>query len=40
MDAARDAALKASRDFADKKLKITGTEAEEAGVSLSNADVE
>ncbi len=40
MDAARDAALKASRDFADKKLNITGTEAEEAGVSLSNADVE
>jgi len=40
MDAARDAAIKASRDFADKKLKITGTEAEEAGVSLSNADVE
>jgi hypothetical protein len=40
MDAAKDAALKAGRDFADKKLKITGTEAEEAGVSLSNADVE
>jgi len=40
MDAAREAALKASRDFADKKLKIAGTEAEEAGVSLSNADVE
>ena len=40
MDAARDAALKASRDFADKTLKIAGTEAEEAGVSLSNADVE
>lgn len=29
MDAARDAALKAARDFADKKLKITGKEAEE-----------
>ena len=39
MDAARDAALKAGRDFADDKLKITGTEAEEAGVSLTNADV-
>jgi hypothetical protein len=40
MDAAKDAALKASRDYANKKLKITGTEAEEAGVSLSNEDVE
>lgn len=33
MDAARDAALKAGRDFADKKLKIKGTEAEDAGIS-------
>lgn len=33
MDAAREAALKASRDFADKKLKITGNEAEDAGIS-------
>jgi hypothetical protein len=29
LDAARDAALKAGRDFADKKLKITGKEAED-----------
>lgn len=40
IDAARDATLQASRDFADDKLKITGTEAEEAGITLSNADVE
>lgn len=33
MDAARDAALKASRDFANKKLKISGDEAERAGLS-------
>ncbi len=39
MDAAREAALDASRDFTNKKLKITGNEAEDAGVSLSNADV-
>lgn len=40
IDAARDAVLQASRDFADNKLKITGTEAEEAGITLSNADVD
>lgn len=33
MDAARDAALKAARDFANKTLKITGNEAEDAGIS-------
>lgn len=33
MDAARDAALKAARDFANKELKITGSEAEDAGIS-------
>jgi len=40
IDGARDATLEAARAFADNKLKITGTEAEEAGISLSNADVE
>jgi len=40
MDAARDAALKASRDFANDQLKIAGDEAEKAGISSSNADVE
>ena len=40
MDAARDAALKASRDFANDQLKISGDEAEKAGISSSNADVE
>jgi hypothetical protein len=43
MDASLDAALKASRDFANKKLQITGQEAEEAGINaaihLSNEDV-
>ncbi len=33
MDAARDAALKAARDFANRQLKITGNEAEDAGLS-------
>ncbi len=33
MDAARDAALKAARDFANRELKITGNEAEDAGLS-------
>ncbi len=33
MDAALEAAQKASRDFANKKLKIKGTEAEDAGIS-------
>jgi hypothetical protein len=33
LDAARDAVLKASRDFANKQLKIEGTEAEDAGLS-------
>lgn len=32
IDAAREAALKAGRDFANGKLKITGNEAETAGV--------
>jgi len=32
MDAAREAALKAGRDFTNKKLKIKGKEAEEAGL--------
>jgi hypothetical protein len=43
MDAALEAALKASRDFANKKLTITGQEAEEAGIKpvvvLDNEDV-
>jgi hypothetical protein len=33
MDAARDAAVKASRDFANKTLKIEGSEAEDAGIT-------
>jgi hypothetical protein len=33
MDAAREAALKAGRDFSNKKLKIAGNEAEDAGIS-------
>ena len=33
LDAAREAVLKASRDFANRKLKIAGTEAEDAGIS-------
>lgn len=33
MDAARDAALKAARDFANRQLEITGNEAEDAGLS-------
>lgn len=32
MQASRDAAVKAARDFANKELKITGTEAEAAGI--------
>ncbi len=40
IDAARDATLKASRDFANDTLKIAGDEAEKAGITLSNADVE
>lgn len=35
MDAAKAAALKAGRDYANKKLKLTGTEAEDAGVVLT-----
>lgn len=50
MDAAREAALKAGRDFANQQLDLTGEEAEEAGivpvtpdpapVTLTNEDVE
>ncbi len=40
IDGARDATLEAARAFADNKLKITGTEAEEVGITLSNADVD
>ncbi len=40
IDAALDATLQAGRDFADNKLKIAGDEAEKAGITLSNADVE
>ncbi len=40
MDAARDAALKAGRDFADDKLNLEGDEAEKAGITLSNVDVD
>ncbi len=43
MDKALDAAVKAGRDFADKKLNLTGDEAENAGirvnVSLSDEDL-
>jgi len=43
MDASLDAALKASRDFANKTLKISGEEAEAVGINaainLSNEDV-
>lgn len=44
MEASRAAALKAARDFANKKLQISGKEAEAAGVNaaivLTNADVD
>lgn len=44
MEASRAAALKAARDFANKKLQISGQEAEAAGVNaavvLTNADVD
>jgi len=36
MDAAREAAIKAGRDFTNKKLKIKGKEAEDAGITNSN----
>jgi len=34
IDAARDAALKAGRDFVNGELKLTGTESEDAGTQL------
>ena len=37
IDNAREAALKASRDYANKKLKVEGKEAEEANVDLSKS---
>lgn len=40
MDAARNAALKAGRDYANKKLKIIGDEAENVGITPNSADVE
>ena len=44
MDASREAALKAARDFSNKKLEITGREAEDVGITaasiLSNEDGE
>jgi len=44
MEASRAAALKAARDFANKKLQIHGKEAEQASVNaavvLTNADVD
>jgi len=40
MDAAVSATVKAGRDYTNGKLKLTGTEAEEAGVTLSNEDLE
>jgi hypothetical protein len=44
MEASRQAALQAARDFANKKLQISGKEAEAAGVNaavvLTNADVD
>jgi hypothetical protein len=40
MQASRNAALKAGRDFANNTLKLSGTEAEDAGVSLTNEDLE
>lgn len=43
MQSSRDAAVKAARDFANKELKLSGQEAEDAGVNLdvnlSNEDV-
>lgn len=39
IDNAAEAAIKAGRDFANKKLKLTSTESESAGVVLSNKDV-
>jgi hypothetical protein len=38
IDAARDAVIKAGQDFANDTLNLTGTEAEDAGVTTSNAD--
>ena len=35
LDNAKDAVLKAGRDFSNGKLDLTGTEAEDAGVSLT-----
>ena len=40
IDAAKDAAIKASRDFANDKLDLTGDEADKLGVILSNGDLE
>lgn len=40
IDNARDAAVKTGRKFANGELKLQGTEAEEAGITLSNEDVE
>lgn len=39
IDNAAEAALKAGRDYANNKLKLSGTESESAGVVLSNEDV-
>ena len=38
MDAAQAAALKAARDFANNNLQLTGTEAEDAGVTPTVPD--
>ena len=40
IDAAKDAALAAGQAFANDKLNLTGTEAEDAGIVVNNADVE
>ena len=40
IDAAKDAALKASRDFANDKLDLSGDEADKLGVILSNDNLE
>ncbi len=39
IDAAKDAALAAGQAFANDKLNLTGTEAEDAGIVVNNADV-
>ena len=40
LDAAKDATIKAARDFADDKLDLTGDESDNLGVILNNASLE